>query len=123
MHCAANDTQEKASAFGAGPFVLSAHSNQALISMARALSSHLKAHPDTDLRDLAYTLSRRSEFSFRASFSATSTAQLSERLDSFTGASSRALTISETLPPRILGVFTGQGAQWPASKSASGLIC
>lgn len=104
---------------GAGlPVLLSASSSRSLASMAAALGEHLQRHPEIKLVDLAYTLSRRGEFPFRASFSATSTAQLAEKLTSTNGpslasSSSRAPAISEKLPPRILGVFNGQGAQWP----------
>jgi acyl transferase domain-containing protein len=67
-------------AHGAGPFVLSANSGSALAASAGALASYLCAHPDTDLDQLAYTLSRRTELPFRASFSATSGEQLIGKL-------------------------------------------
>ncbi|MCJ1287780.1 Polyketide synthase 19 [Xylographa opegraphella] len=99
----------------AGPFLLSANSGPALAGSARALASYLRGSPDTDLGRLAYTLFRRTDFPFRAAFSATSAEQLADKLeaakDSFKS-SSRTATIPEVLPPRILGVFTGQGAQW-----------
>ncbi|KAI0966399.1 hypothetical protein F4678DRAFT_484245 [Xylaria arbuscula] len=109
--------QRTLSARGAGPFVLSANSKQSLVAMAAALSNRLTKFPEIDLFDLAHTLSRRSELSFRASFSALSVGQLVKKLDRFDGASTRASTIPDTLPPRILGVFTGQGAQWPKMSS------
>ena len=101
---------------GAGlPVLLSANSSRSLASMAAALREHLQKHPDIKLVDLAYTLSRRGEFPFRASFSAILTAQLTEKLGNSTSLSqtSRAPAISGKLSPRILGVFNGQGAQWP----------
>ncbi|KAK8055589.1 hybrid PKS-NRPS PsoA [Apiospora rasikravindrae] len=107
-----------AAAYGGGPFVLSANSPTALISMAKSLSTYLKSHPNVDLARLAYTLSRRSEFAFRASFSATSPAQLSSKLGGFQTSNTRALAIPESLPIRILAVFTGQGAQWPTMGKA-----
>ncbi|KAI0423560.1 hypothetical protein F5Y09DRAFT_336482 [Xylaria sp. FL1042] len=100
---------------GAGPFVLSANSGPALAANAGALASYLRAHPDTDLDQLAYTLFRRIDFPFRAAFSATSAEQLANKLEASKEALkgiSRTATIPEMLPPRILGVFTGQGAQW-----------
>ncbi|KAK8104542.1 ketoacyl-synt-domain-containing protein [Apiospora kogelbergensis] len=105
-------------AYGGGPFLLSANSTAALMSMAKALSGYIKNHPDVDLTSLAYTLSHRSEFAFRASFSATSPAQLSSKLDNFQASNTRALSIPESLPIRILAVFTGQGAQWPTMGKA-----
>ena len=103
---------------GAGiPVLLSANSSRSLTSMAAALGEYLRTYPDTKLVDLAYTVSRRGEFPFRASFSATATAQLVEKLGNTTtrnlSKTSRSPAISGKLPPRILGVFNGQGAQWP----------
>ncbi|KUJ10079.1 hybrid PKS-NRPS PsoA [Mollisia scopiformis] len=100
-----------------GPFVLSAHSETALEATISSLSTHLKDHPDTNLSSLAWTLqTRRTHFTHRASFTATSTESLISTLDS-------ALQDKDLIPlstkatktphPRILGVFTGQGAQWP----------
>jgi acyl transferase domain-containing protein len=98
-----------------GLFVLSANSGQALAARAASLATYLQEHPDTNLDRLAYTLYQRPGFPFRASFSATSTAQLKKKLEANIAtlkSSSRIPTIPESLPPRILGVFTGQGAQW-----------
>jgi acyl transferase domain-containing protein/NAD(P)-dependent dehydrogenase (short-subunit alcohol dehydrogenase family)/phospholipid N-methyltransferase len=100
---------------GAGPFVLSANSGPALAASAGALASYLRERPDMDLGRLAYTLFRRTDFPFRAAFSATSAEQLADKLEAGQDSlksSSRTATIPEVLPPRILGVFTGQGAQW-----------
>jgi acyl transferase domain-containing protein/nucleoside-diphosphate-sugar epimerase/SAM-dependent methyltransferase/NAD(P)-dependent dehydrogenase (short-subunit alcohol dehydrogenase family) len=98
-----------------GLVVLSANSAQALAAKATALAGYLREHPNTDLVRLARTLFQRAEFLFRASFSATSAAQLAEKLESRAEAlkkTARIPAIPKTLPPRILGVFTGQGAQW-----------
>jgi len=64
-----------------GPFNLLANSNQALISTAAALSNTLKTQDNLSLADLAYTMTRRTQFQFNASFSATSRDQLIEKLD------------------------------------------
>ncbi|CAG8959745.1 hypothetical protein HYFRA_00001651 [Hymenoscyphus fraxineus] len=101
--------------YRAGPFVLSANSGPALMARAAALAGFLREHPTTDLDQLAYTLFRRTAFPFRAAFSATSAEQLADKLEaglSTLKSSSRTATLPESLPPRILGVFTGQGAQW-----------
>ncbi|KAJ4351221.1 Polyketide synthase 19 [Didymosphaeria variabile] len=100
---------------GGGPFVLSANSGNALAAGAGALAGYLRQHPETDLAQLAHTLFRRTEFPFRAAFSATSAEQLAEKLEAGKDAlkgSTRTANIPEVLPVRILGVFTGQGAQW-----------
>ncbi|KAI1359923.1 hypothetical protein F5Y08DRAFT_349225 [Xylaria arbuscula] len=101
----------------AGPFVMSASSATSLVSSFRELYNFLQSQENTNLADLEYTLSRRSEFQWKASFSANNKEQLMEKLDrAVTGASvaTRATPVTARLPPRILGVFTGQGAQWPA---------
>ncbi len=98
-----------------GLFVISANSGQALAAKAGALASYLQENPNTDLGRLAWTLFQRSSFPFRAAFSATSVKQLADKLDAGKDelkGSSRIATIPKSLPPRILGIFTGQGAQW-----------
>lgn len=100
---------------GTEPFVLSANSGPALAASAGALASYLRANTDTDLSRLAYTLFRKADFAFRAAFSATSVEQLIDKLEEGKDSlksSSRIASIPEVLPPRLLGVFTGQGAQW-----------
>ncbi|KAI0506256.1 hypothetical protein F5B22DRAFT_650963 [Xylaria bambusicola] len=113
-HTTTKDTAES-QVQSAGPFVLSANSSTALAANAAALSAHLRANPSANLAQLAYTLFRRTDFPFRAAFSATSAEQLADKLEAATESlkgSTRTATIPEVLPPRILGVFTGQGAQW-----------
>lgn len=98
-----------------GLFVLSANSAQALAAKAVALARYLREHPGTDLNRLARTLFQRADFLFRAAFSATSATQLADKLEAGTDALNKTPRISaipDSLPPRILGVFTGQGAQW-----------
>ncbi|KAK4168086.1 hypothetical protein QBC43DRAFT_310807 [Cladorrhinum sp. PSN259] len=104
---------EEAYSNGAGLFVLSANSAQTLAARATQLRKHLEAHPDTDLGRLSRTMFNRADFPFRAAFSATSTQQLAEKLGAASlGKTPRTAAYPESLPPRILGVFTGQGAQW-----------
>lgn len=98
-----------------GLVVLAANSAQALGAKATALAGYLREHPDTDLGRLSRTLFKRGDFLFRASFSATTPEQLAEKLESRADALKKTVripSIPKSLPPRILGVFTGQGAQW-----------
>lgn len=98
-----------------GLVVLSANSAQALSAKATALAGYLREHPDTDLGRLARTLFQRADFHFRASFSAISATQLAEKLEARAEVLKKTVripAIPKSLPPRILGVFTGQGAQW-----------
>ncbi|PCD23184.1 hypothetical protein AU210_014707 [Fusarium oxysporum f. sp. radicis-cucumerinum] len=96
-----------------GLFVLSANSAHSLASRASQLCHYLEDNPETDLRCLSCTLFHRANFSFRAAFSATSVRQLIERLKTAVlNKVPRTTSIADKIPPRILGVFTGQGAQW-----------
>ncbi|EXK25963.1 hypothetical protein FOXG_11892 [Fusarium oxysporum f. sp. lycopersici 4287] len=96
-----------------GLFVLSANSAHSLASRASQLCHYVESNPETDLRCLSYTLFHRANFSFRAAFSATSVQQLTERLKTAVlNKIPRTTSIADKIPPRILGVFTGQGAQW-----------
>ncbi|KAK3369911.1 AMP-binding enzyme [Podospora didyma] len=101
------------------PFVLSAASRTALVSYLTIFCKHLQTSSDTiNPKDLAYTLhSRRSRLQFSTAVAASSIADLSVKIedklklnDSSLGM--RPLLLHEPARPRILGVFTGQGAQW-----------
>lgn len=102
------------------PFTFSAVSERSLAGTIAAYSEYLKAHHSIDLRHLSYTLnSRRSVFPVKAAFSAVSVPSLCAKLeaalevnesgDAPIGSRSSAASTSGA---RILGVFTGQGAQW-----------
>ncbi len=102
------------------PFVFSAASDTALTAMLDAYAAHLTNHPDLSILDLAHTLhARRSALGVRAAFPAVASA--TELATSITnhltrvceGASSVNVgTRPISAAPRVLGVFTGQGAQW-----------
>ncbi|PSR77536.1 hypothetical protein BD289DRAFT_494214 [Coniella lustricola] len=105
----------------ATPFVFSAASEASLVAQLRAYSDYLIDHQDISPFDLAWTLTaRRSEFSHKAAFSASNIAELKLKidarlaeLDSSSGSIVATVTKSSGSRPRVLGVFTGQGAQWP----------
>ncbi|KAL2173703.1 polyketide synthetase [Thermothelomyces heterothallicus CBS 202.75] len=110
------------------PFVFSAASETALEGVLEAYAAHLRENPDLPLRDLSYTLhSRRSALGVRAALPAVASTQqlansISDHLElaragrndksAGQGASVGSRPIAAT--PRLLGVFTGQGAQWAA---------
>ncbi|KAF5671222.1 beta-ketoacyl synthase domain-containing protein [Fusarium heterosporum] len=104
-----------------GPLTLSANSQEGLMSSALSLSQFLKANLTVNLQDLAWTLQlRREHFPFRTAFAVVDREDMIRRLDSDSSdvntlsiQSSKATRVSEKYPVRILGVFTGQGAQWP----------
>ncbi|KAF3766643.1 hypothetical protein M406DRAFT_252003 [Cryphonectria parasitica EP155] len=120
---AARSTLEGLSLRPFTPFVFSANSEMSLITLLERYSDSLKTHhSDTDASDLAWTLhSRRSQLPVKVSFSALSIKQLTDKIDVklATVKANAATTIGTRTASRhaescILGIFTGQGAQWPA---------
>lgn len=109
------------------PFVFSALSEAALVSQLQAYSVHLNQHhANINAADLAWTLqSRRSQFPYKATFAASTVQQLASKIDaklaelaSNAGAVVGIRSNTKTSTPCLLGVFTGQGAQWPAMGAA-----
>ncbi|PLB48173.1 hypothetical protein P170DRAFT_410869 [Aspergillus steynii IBT 23096] len=114
-----NDSQNPQGWDGAIPFVFSAPSEKALGNVLAAYVEYLDGQESTaDLTDLAWTLfRRRSTFSHRVALWATSVQDLQNRLReeiSRRGSNQASTVISKprTDRPKVLGVFTGQGAQW-----------
>ncbi|KAL6820009.1 putative PKS-NRPS protein [Trichoderma camerunense] len=98
------------------PLLLSATSTSTLKRMLSATRDFLASDHSTTLQDVLFTLGeRRSQHAVRASFAGHSRERLIEKLqialddDSWTGTNVGA----KVSQPRFLGVFTGQGAQWP----------
>lgn len=99
------------------PFVFSASSERSLVKMLTDYVEYLDMNPKVDVSRLAWTLYRhRSTFPFRISFSAQTANELVEQLrksleDKASGARNPFVR-GKSEQPRVLGVFTGQGAQW-----------
>ena len=97
-------------------------SEPSLVAQLQAYSNHLKTHHDKiDASDLAWTLhSRRSQLSTKTAFSALTIEQLTSKIDaklaevSQNAGTTIGIRSTTKTAPRLLGVFTGQGAQWPA---------
>lgn len=101
------------------PFTFSAPSEKSLKALLRRMAEHLQDFPETNMRDLAYTLQdRRSIFSFRTTLSALTASELCKRislkLESSKENDRSAIGVRALPKPnkKILGIFTGQGAQW-----------
>lgn len=117
----ANDSRVNGSAGSTlfTPFVFPAASSESLRGNLAAYAAYLDAHSDVDIGDLAYTLrERRSALPHRISFSATgSPTELAATIRTKLDDGEKAIGV-RTLPgkaatiPRILGIFTGQGAQY-----------
>ncbi|RDW63789.1 polyketide synthase [Coleophoma cylindrospora] len=104
------------------PLVFSAASETALRMMLSQYLAHLQAHPAIEVEDLAYTLQhRRSTFSYRKAIAAPTTQKAIQSLESLVNPPSDGkdeVNLSTRFstsprPAKILGIFTGQGAQWP----------
>lgn len=106
-------------------FTLSAKSKFSLLRIIAALSTFLKQQNEINMQDLAWSLSRRTEFPVRAAFAAVDKEDLIQKLDSITTNTTNEslldsnivtspVHVCQRFPLRILGIFTGQGAQWPS---------
>ena len=90
-------------------FKISAHTENTLIRMKDVLVAHCESE-QPDLRQLAYTLSsRRSTMAKTIFFTAQNEQQLLTNLES---QAARIVDKANGKSPKIILVFTGQGAQW-----------
>ncbi|RYP10842.1 hypothetical protein DL764_000394 [Monosporascus ibericus] len=105
------------------PFVFSAASEKSLVAYITTFIKYLKEHQESvNLRDLAYSLhTRRSRLQYATSTASLSIEGLCSKLeqklktagnDSEKPVGRRADSDLNSRSARILGVFTGQGAQW-----------
>ncbi|KAF5973209.1 polyketide synthase [Fusarium coicis] len=102
-----------------GPLVLSAETESSLATTVGKYADFIRSNSDINLEDVAFvTQTRRSVFSRRAFFSGENRDKLLEFLDSAVETSKTGAEIGIQAPgssseaPAILGIFTGQGAQW-----------
>ncbi|KAI0596926.1 hypothetical protein F4775DRAFT_603144 [Biscogniauxia sp. FL1348] len=121
MHISRGETGQHGPLFL--PLAFSAASQKSLRAVIGAYKVYLEQHQDVSLPQLSWHLICRDAMSHRVTVSASSTSRAIEALDSLLhGATSLDTTgtRSKTMPtrPRILGIFTGQGAQWPTMSKA-----
>lgn len=105
-----------------GPLIFSAYTGSALVGSVRKFADYIKSKPSLDLEDLAWVLqARRTTFPVKTFFSGSTRQRLLNFMDKFVmdaeagsidAAGTRAQLINPSEVPGILGVFTGQGAQW-----------
>lgn len=100
------------------PLTVSAANERSLRALLSSYSDYLRSNPGVSLRDFAYTLQeRRSTLAHRVSFTASTVEEAWQKIDGLLQSDEAPPELSKkhyALPsPRILGVFTGQGAQWP----------
>nr|BAZ95823.1 PKS-NRPS hybrid cpaA [Curvularia pallescens] len=104
------------------PFVFSANTETSLAALLQRYSQTLReslTDQPYNASDLAWTLhSRRSQLSTRVAFPASTIQDLADRIDAkLASAKDTPIGVRSSnrgVAPRILGIFTGQGAQWPA---------
>lgn len=100
------------------PLTISAASETSLRELLSAYCSYLRSNPEISLADFAYTLQeRRPTLAYRVTFPACS---IEDAIGEMTAMLENNVEVPELRErhfhiarPRILGVFTGQGAQWP----------
>ncbi|WNG36075.1 SDR family NAD(P)-dependent oxidoreductase [Archangium violaceum] len=97
---------------------LSAHTQEALESAARALQSSIAERPDVRLEDLSYSTSvGRSAQAHRLAFVVDSKQALVEHLEAFLKGESRPGRVAGICSPgerkKVVFVLPGQGSQWP----------
>ncbi|KAJ3496326.1 hypothetical protein NLG97_g2739 [Lecanicillium saksenae] len=99
------------------PFVFSAQSKPSLIANLNAHVDFLEQHKDVDLRDFARSLqTRRSVLPLRVHFSSSSAEELLSAMRKATNnliIDPKSSSGGDGNGPQLLGIFTGQGAQWP----------
>ncbi|KAK4063043.1 hypothetical protein Trihar35433_8838 [Trichoderma harzianum] len=105
-----------------GPLVMSASSGVSLIESVKTYADRIRSDPSLDLENLAWILQKkRSSLSSKIFFSGATRQRLIDFMDRFVEDSSSVppetvgnqfQPIDPNETPGILGVFTGQGAQW-----------
>lgn len=102
------------------PFAFSAISEKTLGATLNGYAEYLESHPEIDLVDMAWSLlARREQFTHRVTLWASSVDALKSEIEAelqrrqAKSPSTKVVRSSASTPKSILGVFTGQGAQWP----------
>nr|AFA26384.1 polyketide synthase A [Aspergillus flavus] len=103
-----------------GPFVFSAHTQESLYSNIERTARYVRSNEALDLGHLAWTLAKRTVLPFKIAITALSREELLGNIDKAI-VEYKASKASEhgpspwnhpPEPHRIMGIFTGQGAQW-----------
>lgn len=98
------------------PLLFSANSVTSLRKMISKHRDYLVDRPETSLRDLAWTLQHhRSTLPYRKAITGRDYESIIAQMGSVLHAEPADLSVRSTqsTEPRLLAVFTGQGAQWP----------
>ncbi|RYP90585.1 hypothetical protein DL770_003295 [Monosporascus sp. CRB-9-2] len=113
---------DRPGAGGGGPFVFSANSHSSLLAMVQAFAGFLETNSDVDLLSFAWMLqARRTVLPVKVAFPGVTQARLLDALrdhlhktqEAPADASAQSRRFGSKARPKMLGIFTGQGAQWP----------
>ncbi|KAI3325573.1 putative polyketide synthase [Xylariaceae sp. AK1471] len=101
------------------PLSLSAATEQSLVVLMEDLARYLETEPDVHLRELVWTLlTKRSALPVRRALAGQTVesvlAGLKKEISSVQSSPSSFVVSEFKGKPSVLGIFTGQGAQWPA---------
>ncbi|KAF4337392.1 polyketide synthase [Fusarium beomiforme] len=128
LHSQAGATTQAESPRLYSPLLFSANSEKALREVLSSYLSFLEERQETNMADLAWTLSnRRSTLPYRSSVvvpAASGSTQEAARsailaeIERLADSSHKLHRSSSVPTPKIIGVFTGQGAQWPRMGAA-----
>ncbi|PMD41855.1 beta-ketoacyl synthase domain-containing protein [Hyaloscypha variabilis F] len=115
----AHEKPRTSSSIGIIPITLSANSERSLRITMENLHRFLKIRTAIQVQDVAYTLlQKRSILPVCRAFAGQTIpaicAALEREISSLEGKEGLAITTDVRRKPDILGIFTGQGAQWPA---------
>ncbi|KAF1949749.1 beta-ketoacyl synthase domain-containing protein [Byssothecium circinans] len=113
---AAPSTPADSTSTNALPLVFSARTKRSLKANLESILSLIRTTPDINITDLAWTLlQKRSILPLRRAIAASSVESLCKTLEAAVKDDlGLEYTPKATDAARILGIFTGQGAQWPA---------
>ena len=111
-----------------GPLLFSAHSSTSLVANVRNMAERIRSDDSIDLERLVWTLhARRSVLPTKVFFTGGTVQRLLNFMDRFVTESEESTSSSAGVKyqplnpaeaPGILGIFTGQGAQWASMGSA-----
>ena len=103
-----------------GPLTFSAKTDKSLLTLVKEFSTYIKSHPTVDLNDLTWILgTKRTCHPIKGFFSGATRQRLLAFMDKQVESAEasgefgvQAHPINADEIPGILGIFTGQGAQW-----------
>ncbi|EKV18449.1 Equisetin synthetase, putative [Penicillium digitatum Pd1] len=102
------------------PLTISAASKSTLRAMLENLRAYLQKNPSTNIRDLTHTLQTRwSTLPYRKPIVSTNVEDAIKKIDGLLADDTNntdggfATRYYDVIRPKVLGIFTGQGAQWP----------